>query len=75
MTISAGIFVGIDVAKEKLDIAVLGETQASQAGNDKKGIARLVKKMKKLCPELIVVEAQVDIREQWSWSCMKRDCR
>lgn len=57
MTISAGIFVGIDVAKEKLDRAVLGETQASQVGNDKKGIASLVKKMKKLAPELITVEA------------------
>ena len=57
MTTSSGKFVGIDVAKDKLDIAVLGEAKASQAGNDEKGIASLVKKMKKLSPELIVVEA------------------
>ena len=40
MTISAEIFVGIDVAKDKLDIAILGETKASQVTNDKEGIAR-----------------------------------
>jgi transposase len=57
MTTSSGKFVGIDVAKEKLDIAVLRETKASQVGNDEKGIASLIKKMKALRPELIVVEA------------------
>jgi len=45
------------VAKEKLDIAVIGEKEASLVTNDGKGIARLIKKMKKLEPELIVVEA------------------
>jgi len=57
MTTSSGKFVGIDVAKEKLDMAVLGETKASQVGNDEKGIASLIKKMKALKAELIVVEA------------------
>ena len=57
MTTSSGKFVGIDVAKDKLDIAVLGETQASQLANDKQGIASLVEKLKKLSLELIVVEA------------------
>jgi len=57
MATSRGKFVGIDVAKEKLDIAVLGEKEASLVTNDGKGIARLIKKMQKLEPELIVVEA------------------
>ena len=57
MTTSNGTFVGIDVAKEKLDIAVLGEKKESQVTNDEKGIASLVKKMQKLAPDLIVVEA------------------
>jgi transposase len=57
MTTSSGKFVGIDVAKEKLDIAVLGETKASQVTNDEKGIASLIKKMTALKPDLIVVEA------------------
>jgi transposase len=57
MTTSSGKFVGVDVAKEKLDIAVLGEKEASQVTNDEKGIASLVQKMQALRPELIVVEA------------------
>lgn len=57
MTTSSGKFVGIDVAKEKLDIAVLGEKKASQVGNDEIGITKLIKKMKTLKPTLIVVEA------------------
>lgn len=57
MTTSSGKYIGIDVAKDKLDIGVLGETKASQEKNDEKGIARLVKEMKILEPEIIVVEA------------------
>jgi transposase len=57
MTTSSVKFVGIDVAKEKLDIAVLGEKKASQVGNDETGITKLIKKMKMLKPTLIVVEA------------------
>jgi transposase len=57
MTTSSGKFLGIDVAKDKLDIAVLGEKKESQVTNDEKGITSLVKKMQKLAPDLIVVEA------------------
>ena len=57
MTTSSRKFVGIDVAKDKLDIAVLGEKKANQVGNDEKGIASLIKKMQELAPKLIVVEA------------------
>lgn len=39
-------YVGIDISKDRLDIAVLGE-----------GIAALVQEMKEMQPELIVVEA------------------
>jgi transposase len=57
MTTSSGKFVGIDVAKDKLDIAVLGEKKASQVGNDEAGIVKLIQKLQKLELELIVVEA------------------
>jgi transposase len=57
MTTRSGKFVGVDVAKEKLDIAVLGEKEVSQVTNDEKGIASLIKKMLVLNPDLIVVEA------------------
>ena len=57
MTIILEEYVGIDVAKDKLDIAVLGQKATSEAFNTKRGIAALVKKMCQLDPKLIVVEA------------------
>ena len=57
MTITSAGFVGIDVAKEKLDLAVLGEFRVSQISNDSVGIANLVSQMLERKPELIVVEA------------------
>jgi transposase len=50
-------YVGIDVAKDRLDVAVLGEKQAWQVENTKEGFQKLVPQMQKICPELIVVEA------------------
>lgn len=50
-------YVGIDVSKERLDVAVLGERQEKQVDNTAQGIAQLVEWMQELQPELIVVEA------------------
>lgn len=50
-------FVGIDVAKDWLDVAVLGEKRTRQSANTKKGIRELVWWMSQLQPKLIVVEA------------------
>jgi transposase len=57
MATSSGKFAGIDVSKDKLDVAVLGEEQTSQVDNTEAGIAELVEQMQELGPELIVVEA------------------
>src|SRR5215212_7799016 len=57
MATSSKVYVGIDVSKDRLDIAVLGEKQTWQVDNCPVGIAQLVKQMKELQPELIVVEA------------------
>ena len=57
MTITSEEYVGIDVAKDKLDVAVLGQKATSEAFNTKRGITALVKKMCQLKPKLIVVEA------------------
>ena len=51
------IFVGIDVAKVWLDIAVHEQEEAFRTGNDDIGIVSLVKRLKKLKPTLIVLEA------------------
>src|SRR5215213_4282048 len=50
-------YVGIDVSKDRLDIAVLGEKQAWPVENSCQGINELVQWMQELQPELIVVEA------------------
>jgi transposase len=50
-------YVGIDVSKDRLDVAILGEKQEKQVSNTKDGITQLVKQMVDLQPELIVVEA------------------
>jgi transposase len=50
-------YVGIDVSKDRLDVAVLGEKDEKQMDNASQGIAQLVAWMQDLQPELIVVEA------------------
>ena len=57
MTIIKEYFVGIDVSKDRLDVAVLGEKQIIQVANTKKGIAEVVKRMLQHTSKLIVVEA------------------
>ena len=57
MATSSEIYVGIDVSKDKLDVAVLGEERGWQVDNIQAGIAKLVQQMQELCSELIVVEA------------------
>jgi transposase len=56
-TSRTGSYVGIDVSKDRLDVAILGERQEKQVDNTPNGIAQLVEWMQKLQPELIVVEA------------------
>jgi transposase len=50
-------YVGIDVSKDRLDFAVLGEERVRQVNNSPEGINELIKWMVELKPELIVVEA------------------
>ena len=57
MTTSSGCYVGIDVSKDRLDVAMLGEERVWQVDNTCEGIAQLVQQMDELQPELIVVEA------------------
>ena len=57
MTIVQEHFVGIDVSKDKLDVAIWGETSVWEVANTKKGIAKLVQQIGEWQPNLIVVEA------------------
>lgn len=50
------IFVGIDVSKAWLDVAVHEPAEGFRVSNDESGIASLVKRLKKLKPTLVVLE-------------------
>jgi transposase len=51
------VFVGIDVAKDKLDLARSDSRQLVTVSNDEKGIGQLIKLLKEVSPARIVVEA------------------
>lgn len=53
----APVYIGIDVSKATLDIAVRPSGIAWQGSNDAAGIAELVERVTRLAPSLIVVEA------------------
>ena len=53
----SGVFVGIDVAKAQVDVACRPEGEGFSAPNDEPGIARLVERVQRLQPQLIVLEA------------------
>ena len=57
MTITVENYVGIDVSKDRLDVAIWGEKGIMQVSNTKRGFSKLVKEMRKLKLKLIVVEA------------------
>lgn len=50
-------FVGIDVAKVQLDVAVRPTGEGWSASNDEAGIAQLVARLQQLAPALVVLEA------------------
>jgi transposase len=54
---TAARFIGIDVAKESLDLAVRPDGVTWQATNDDAGIATVVQRLTALAPTLVVLEA------------------
>jgi len=56
MTTITETYAGIDVSKDRLDLAVLEESRIRQYSNTAGGIKELVQEMKALMPALIVVE-------------------
>jgi transposase len=57
-------YVGIDVSKDNLDIFIRGLNQYFQVQNNKTGISKLVKELKKLDESLIVVESTGGLENQ-----------
>ena len=57
MTTSSEMYVGVDISKERLDLAVCGEKNTTQVAHTNKGIVQIAKQMRVWKPNLIVVEA------------------
>ncbi len=57
MTQSPSPFVGVDVSKDRLDVAVLPSGESWSTANQDEDIQSLVKQIRSLKPELIVLEA------------------
>jgi transposase len=57
MSDTAGIFVGIDISKAWLDIAIHEQDEVWQARNTDAGIETLVVRLKSLAPEIVLLEA------------------
>jgi transposase len=56
-TTQSQIFIGIDVAKDTLEIAIFGEAESRQIQNSAKAVTKLADQLVELEPELIVMEA------------------
>jgi transposase len=54
---SKEVYVGIDISKKTLDIAIRPTAEVWQVNNDPEGIAQLIGQLKMLCPRLIIMEA------------------
>jgi len=52
-----GAFIGIDVSKARLDVAIRPGGETLSVSNDTRGIARLVKVVKSTEPKCVVLEA------------------
>lgn len=50
-------YVGIDVSKDTLDVAVHGEQEHWSFANDQSGISKAISMLKELSPEIVVMEA------------------
>lgn len=60
------IFVGIDVSKARLDVAICPRGERDSVANDKVGIKALVKRLAEIQPALIVMEATGSLERQVS---------
>lgn len=54
---STPVFIGIDVSKASLDVAVRPTGESWQVSNDPEGISQLVEKVRKYAPEGVILEA------------------
>jgi transposase len=52
-----GVYVGIDVSKDRLDVHILPEDETFLVARNGKGLAELVERLKSFAPNLVAIEA------------------
>jgi transposase len=57
MKANENLYVGIDVSKDRLDVAIAGRLESWELTNDAKGIASLKVKLIQMKPKMVVMEA------------------
>src|SRR5260221_14392291 len=62
------IFVGVDVSKKQLDVAIRPLGQVFGVSNDRTGISQLVKRLKKLQPVCIAIDATGGVEKEIAYS-------
>src|ERR687885_709000 len=67
------IWIGVDVAKDRLDVAVRPTGEAFTAANDESGRKALVKRLKKLSPTRVVLEATGGYEYALAYQLMKAE--
>ena len=72
-TDAQNINVGVDTGKDYLDIHIRPLNEYFQVSNNSKGIAEAVKRLKKLSPERIVIEATGRYETAFITACAKTD--
>ena len=62
------IYVGVDVSKKQLDVAIRPLGQVFGVSNDRRGIAQLVKRLKKLQPVCIAIDATGGLEKELAYA-------
>ncbi len=68
------LYVGIDVAKDKLDLARDEAGPVQTFTNDPRGIAQVIELFNAVKPAMIVIEATGGLERRCSTPCWKRSC-
>src|SRR6266849_10140064 len=62
------MYVGVDVSKKQLDVAIRPLGQVFGVSNDRRGIAQLVKRLKKLQPVCIAIDATGGLEKELAYA-------
>ena len=68
-------FVGLDVAKDHIDVSIRPSGEGWQAAQTEDGLTDLVTRVAALTPTLVVLEATAIMKRRWRARSRSRTCR